>query len=203
MLHQSDHFQRIDKEMLLNYINVFFSSFRCKKVDYPLIKFEPRWGFNFEEQIYGFKAYWVFHTLILSAQRWYGINVKRRIFYSISAQRWYRIELKVLIVVFSDKDLRVVLLEGTKEDELSTCDSERKKTVPWESVFSLKNCLKSKVTENFDPIKENRAVRDFFEKCLLCTLYQVEFILSSFKVVISHTCLIWPTSDEACVSWNI
>ena len=126
------------------------------------------------------------------AQRWYGINVKD---YSISAQRWYRIELKVLIVVFSDKDLRVVLLEGTKEDELSTCDSERKKTVAWESVFSLKNCLKSKVTEDFDPIKENRAVRDSFEKCLLCTLYQVEFILSLFKLVISHTCLIWPTSD--------
>ena len=133
------------------------------------------------------------------SQRWYGINVKD---YSISAQRWYRIELNVLIVVISDKDLRVVLLEGTKEDELS-CDSERKKTVAWESVLSLKNCLKSKVIEDFDPIKENRAVRDSFEKCLLCTLYQVEFILSSFKVVISHTCLIWPTSDEACVSWNI
>ena len=55
----------------------------------------------------------------VSAQRWYGINVKD---YSISAQRWYRIELKVL-VVFSDKDLYVVLLEGTKENELSTCDS--------------------------------------------------------------------------------
>ena len=47
----------------------------------------------------------------VSAQRWYGINVKD---YSISAQRWYRIELKFL-VVFSDKDLYVVLLEGTKE----------------------------------------------------------------------------------------
>ena len=56
----------------------------------------------------------------ISAQRWYGINVKD---YSISAQRWYRIELKVLIVVFSDKDLHVVLLEGTIENERSTCDS--------------------------------------------------------------------------------
>ena len=56
----------------------------------------------------------------VSAQRWYGINVKD---YSISAQRWYRIELKVLVVVFPDKDLYVVLLEGTKENELSTCDS--------------------------------------------------------------------------------
>jgi len=52
----------------------------------------------------------------VSAQRWYGINVKD---YSISAQRWYRIELKVLIVVFSDKDLHVVL-QGTKENELVT-----------------------------------------------------------------------------------
>ena len=126
------------------------------------------------------------------AQRWYEINVKD---YSISSQWWYRIELKVLIVVFSDKDLRVVLLEGTKEDELSTCDSERKKTVAWESVFSLKNCLKSKVIVDVDPIKEDRAIRDSFEKCLLCTLYQVEFILSSAKVVISHALLIWPTSD--------
>ena len=56
----------------------------------------------------------------VSAQRWYVINVKD---YSISAQRWYRIDLKVLVVVFSDKDLYVVLLEGTKENELSTCDS--------------------------------------------------------------------------------
>ena len=56
----------------------------------------------------------------VSAQRWYGINIKD---YSISAQRWYRIELKVLIVVCSDKDLHVVLLEGTKENEQSTCDS--------------------------------------------------------------------------------
>ena len=56
----------------------------------------------------------------VSAQQWYGINVKN---YSISAQRWYRIELKVLIVVFSDKDLHVVPLEWTKENELSTCES--------------------------------------------------------------------------------
>ena len=48
-------------------------------------------------------------------------------FYSISAQRWHRIELKVLIIVFSDKVLHVVLLEGTKENELGTCDSGRKK----------------------------------------------------------------------------
>ena len=48
-------------------------------------------------------------------------------FYFISAQRWYRIELKVLIIVFSDKVLHVVLLEGTKENELGTCDSGRKK----------------------------------------------------------------------------
>ena len=85
----------------------------------------------------------------VSAQRWYGINVKD---YSISAQRWYRIELKVLIIIFSDKDLHVVL-EGTKEDELSTCDSERKKTIAWESVFSLKNVLKRKVLMNIDPRK--------------------------------------------------
>ena len=56
----------------------------------------------------------------ISAQRWYRINVKD---YSISAQRWYRIELKVLVVVFSDEDLHIVLLEGTKENELRTCDS--------------------------------------------------------------------------------
>ena len=48
-------------------------------------------------------------------------------FYSISAQRWYRIEPKVLIIAFSDKVLHVVLFEGTKENELGTCDSERKK----------------------------------------------------------------------------
>ena len=133
---------------------MYFSSFRCNKVDYPLIKFEPRWGFNFEEQIYGFKAYWVFHTLILSAQRWYGINVKRRIFYSISAQRWYRIELKVVIIVFSDKVLHVVLLEGTKENELGTFDSERKKRKSLhQKMYSLqKNGLK-KVLMDIDPKK--------------------------------------------------
>ena len=56
----------------------------------------------------------------VSAQRWYGINVKD---YSISAQRWYRIELEV----FLDKDLHVFLLEGTKENEVSSCYSERGK----------------------------------------------------------------------------
>ena len=116
-------------------------------------------------------------------------------FDSISAQRWYRIELKVLIIVFSDKVLRVVLLEGIKEHELITCDSKRKKTIAWESVFFLKNGLKRKVIIHVDPRKEDRAIRDRIEKYLLCTLYQVEFIMSSFKVVISHTCLIWPTSD--------
>ena len=87
----------------------------------------------------------------VSAQRWYGINVKD---YSISAQRWYRIELKVLIIFFSDKVLHVVLFEGTKENELSTCDSERKKTIAWESVFSLKNGLKRKVLTDVDPRKK-------------------------------------------------
>jgi len=100
---------------------MYFSSFRCNKFDYSLIKFEPTREFNFEEQIYGFKVHWVFpYVNFVSAQRWYGINVKD---YSISAQRWYRIELKVLIVICSDKDLHVVLLEGTKENERSTCDS--------------------------------------------------------------------------------
>ena len=115
--------------------------------------------------------------------------------YSISAQRWYRIELKVLIVVFSDKDLHVVLLEGTKEDELSTCDSERKKTIAWENVISVKYGLKRRILVDIDPRKEDRAIRVQFEKCLLCTLYKEEFTLSSIKVVISHACLIWPTPD--------
>ena len=124
-------------------------------------------------------------------------------FDSISAQRWYRIELKVLIIVFSDKVLRVVLLEGIKENELITCDSKRKKTIAWESVFFLKNGLKRKVIIHVDSRKEDRAIRDRIEKYLLCTLYQVGFILSLFKVVITHTCLIWPTLDQACVLWNI
>ena len=127
----------------------------------------------------------------IPAQRWYGINVKD---YSISAQRWYRIELKVLIIVFSDKVLHVVLLEGTKENELSTCDSKRKKTIAWESVFSLKNGLKGKVLMDIDPRRVDKAIRVHYEKCLLCTLYQEKLILSSFKVVICHAWLFWPTS---------
>ena len=143
------------------------------------------------------------HVNSVSAQWWCGINVKETCFILFMPNGDIEWNLKVLIFVFFDKVLHVVLREGTKGNELSTCDSERKKTIAWESVFSLKNCLKSKVIEDFDPIKENRAVRDSFEKCLLCTLYQVEFILSSFKVVISHTCLILPTSNWACVLWNI
>ena len=57
-------FQRIHKELLINKRNIF-SCFRCHKVDYPLIKFEPSEEFNFEEQIYGFKVNCVFYTLIL------------------------------------------------------------------------------------------------------------------------------------------
>ena len=86
---------------------MYFSSLRCNKIDYPLIKFEPKGEFNFEEQIYGFKVYWVFPYInSVSVQRWYIINVKD---YSISVQRWYRIELKVLIIDFSDKEFYVVL----------------------------------------------------------------------------------------------
>ena len=77
----------------------------------------------------------------VSAQRWYGINVKD---YSISAQRWYRIELKVLIVVFLDKDLHVVL-QGTKENELVT-QKERKKVIAPENV---KEWLKRKSTHGY------------------------------------------------------
>jgi len=93
-------------------------------------------------------------------------------FYSISAQRWYRIELEVLtivflIIVFSDKVLHVVLLEGTKENN---CDSERKKTITWESVFSLKNGLKRKVLMDVDPRKEDRAIRDGFLRNTSCVL---------------------------------
>ena len=66
-----------------------------------------------------------------------------------------------------------------------------------------KERLDRKRTQDMYPRRVDKAIRVHFEKCLLCTLYQKEFILSSFKVVISHTCLIWPTSDEACVSWNI
>ena len=103
----------------------------------------------------------------VSAQRWYRINVKD---YSISAQRWYRIELKVLIIIFSDKVLHVIHLEGTKENELSTCDSERKKVIAWESVFSLKNDLKRKVLMDVDPRKEDRATRDRFLRNTSCVL---------------------------------
>ena len=90
---------------------MYFSSFRCNKFDYPIIKFEPTREFNFEGQIYGFKVHWVFpYVNSVSAQRWYRINVKD---YSISAQRWYRIKLKVLIIDFSYKEFYVVL-EGPK-----------------------------------------------------------------------------------------
>ena len=43
---------------------------------------------------------------------------------------------------------------------------------------------------DIDPRKEDRAIRAQFEKRLLCTLYHVELILSSVKVVISNACLI-------------
>jgi len=58
-------------------------------------------------------------------------------------------ELKVLIIVFSDKVLHVVLLEGTKENELGTCDSERKKVIASENVFSAKEWLKRKSTRGY------------------------------------------------------
>ena len=77
-------------------------------------------------------------------------------FYSISAQRWYRIELKVLIIVFSDKVLHVVLLVGTKENELGTCDSERKKVIASENVFSVKEWLKRKKKYSWILIQEKK-----------------------------------------------
>ena len=116
-----------------------------------------------------------FPTLIpFSAQRWYGVNVND---YSISAQRWYRIELKVLIIVFSDKVLHVILLEGTKENELSTCDSERKKSIAWESVFSLKNGLKGKVLMDIHPKRVDKALLLKLEKCIFLVFAAIKLII--------------------------
>ena len=116
-------------------------------------------------------------------------------FYSISAQRWYRIELKVLIIFFSDKVLHVVLFEGTKENELSTCDSERKKTITWESVFSLKNGLKRKVLVDVDPRKEDRSIRVcFWEMPLMYYLSRkihFEFSQSCDKSYIFNLINVW------------
>ena len=67
----------------------------------------------------------------------------------------------------------------------------------------FKECLERKVLMDIDPRREDKAIRVHFEKCLLCTLYQEEFILSSVKVMISHTCLIWPTSDYSDLFLNL
>ena len=53
-----------------------------------------------------------------------------------------------------------------------------------------KEWLEKKGLMDIDTRQADRAISVYFERCLLCTLYQVEFILSSFKVVMSHTCLI-------------
>ena len=104
-------------------------------------------------------------------------------FYSISAQRWYRIELKVLIIDFWDKEFYVVL--------------EGRKTMNWVLVTQkeghyireyilCKERLDRKSTQDIYPRRVDKSIRVHFEKCLLCTLYQEEYILSSFKVVISQ-----------------
>ena len=58
-------------------------------------------------------------------------------------------------------------------------------------MYSLyKNGLKENVLMDIDPRKEDRVIRVQFEKCLLCTFYQEEFILSSVEGVIRHALLI-------------
>ena len=42
---------------------------------------------------------------------------------------YYRIESKDLIIVFSDKGFHAFITEGTKENQLGPCDSERKKAI--------------------------------------------------------------------------
>ena len=123
------------------------------------------------------KFIWVFYTLIF-----------------VSAQRWYRIELKVLFIVFSDKEFHVVL-EGRKKLNWVLVTQKERRSLHKRIYSLLRTAWKEKYSWILIQGKEDRAIRDCFEKYLLCTLYQVEFILSSFKVVISHTCLIWPTSD--------
>ena len=92
-------------------------------------------------------------------------------FYSISAQRWYRIELKVLIITFSDKVLHVVLLEGTKENELVTCDSEREKVIASENVLSVKEWLEKKSTYGCWSNKRRlRNKKSFWEMSLIYSL---------------------------------
>ena len=68
------------------------------------------------------------------------------IFYSISDQRWYRIELEVLTIVFSDKDLHVVLLEGTKKMNwvLVTQKERKKEGYHMRKCILCKDCLKEK-----------------------------------------------------------
>ena len=105
-------------------------------------------------------------------------------FYSISAQRWYRIELKVLIVVFLDKDLHVVLLQGKKWTEYLRL--RKKEGHFMRKCLLYKEWIEKKGLMDIDPRREDKAIRVHFEKCLLCTLYQEEFILSSVKVLISQ-----------------
>ena len=50
----------------------------------------------------------------------------------------------------------------------------------------FKEWLEKKGLMSIDTRQEDRAISVYFERCLLCTLYQVEFILSSFKVVTSQ-----------------
>ena len=49
--------------------------------------------------------------------------------------------------------MHVVLLEGTKENELGTCDlerkKERKKVIASENIFSVKEWLKRKSTHGY------------------------------------------------------
>ena len=62
-----------------------------------------------------------------------------------------------------------------------------------ESVFSLKNVLKRKVLMDIDPRKADRAIRDRFEKCLLCTNPAWRE-----KVVMTHV-LVYSTLEEKSI----
>jgi hypothetical protein len=92
-----------------------------------------------------------------------------------------------IVECFSDKDLHAFILEGRKESDMGTCDSNDKKTKCkfyekeghcMRDYVPFKSGLKRKVFKYFrdiDPRKENRTIRVYFKECLLCTPYEEGF----------------------------
>jgi hypothetical protein len=87
--------------------------------------------FNFEEQFYVFKIIEFLYVNSISSQRWCGIDVEEWCFILFLPNGDIEQNIKIskfnehyCWIIFQTKNLHAFTLEGSKRNEMGTCDSD-------------------------------------------------------------------------------